>query len=543
MPASDHTERVPVVIVGAGPAGLSAAIRLRQLAAGRDRDLSVCVLEKAAELGGHILSGAVLEPRALNELIPDWQAKGAPLNTPATRDRFLYLTERRALALPAPPQMRNHGDYIVSMGNVVKWLGTQAEDLGAEIYPGFAAAEVLYQQDGSVKGVATGDMGVGRDGQPKDTYQPGMELHARYTLFAEGCRGSLTKALQARFGLREGKDPQTYGIGVKELWEVDPARHEPGLVVHTVGWPLDRKTYGGSFLYHLEGNQVAVGFVVGLDYQNPYLSPYEEFQRFKTHPAIRGTFEGGRRICYGARALNEGGFQSIPKLVFPGGALIGCAAGFLNVPKIKGNHTAMKSGMVAAETAFEALVSGAGPVLDAYPRALEQSWIYEELHRARNIRPSFRFGLFGGIAYSGLDTYVLRGKAPWTLHHHPDHEQLKPSKDFAPIDYPRPDGRLTFDRLSSVYISNTNHEEDQPSHLRLIDDSVAVSVNLAEYAGPEQRYCPAGVYEFVEEAGKPRLQINFQNCVHCKTCDIKDPGQNINWVVPQGGDGPNYAGM
>ena len=532
-----------VVIVGAGPAGLSAAIRLRQLAAERDHELSVCVLEKAAELGGHILSGAVLEPRALNELIPDWQARGAPLATPATRDRFLYLTERRAFALPAPPQMRNHGNYIVSMGKVVQWLGAQAEELGVEIYPGFAAAEVLYHEDGSVKGVATGDMGVGRDGQPKDTYQPGMELHARYTLFAEGCRGSLTKTLQARFGLREGKDPQTYGIGLKELWEIDPARYEPGLVVHTVGWPLDRRTYGGSFLYHLEGNQVAAGFVVGLDYQNPYLSPYEEFQRFKTHPAIRQSFEGGRRICYGARALNEGGLQSIPKLVFPGGALIGCTAGFLNVPKIKGNHTAMKSGMLAAEAAFGALAGNGGPVLDAYPSALERSWIREELHRARNIRPSFRFGLFGGIAYAGLDTYLLRGRAPWTFHHHSDHEQLKPAGQFEPIDYPKPDGTLTFDRLSSVYISNTNHEEDQPCHLQILEDGIPVNVNLAEFAGPEQRYCPAGVYEFVEDGGRPRLQINFQNCVHCKTCDIKDPRQNINWVVPQGGDGPNYVGM
>jgi electron-transferring-flavoprotein dehydrogenase len=386
-------------------------------------------------------------------------------------------------------------------------------------------------------------MGVGRDGQPKDTYQPGMELHARYTLFAEGCRGSLTKTVQARFGLREGKDPQTYGIGLKELWEIDPARHEPGLVVHTVGWPLDRRTYGGSFLYHLEGNQVAAGFVVGLDYQNPYLSPYEEFQRFKTHPAIRQTFEGGRRICYGARALNEGGLQSIPKLVFSGGALIGCTAGFLNVPKIKGNHTAMKSGMLAAEAAFGALAGEGGPVLDAYPSALERSWIYEELHRARNIRPSFRFGLFGGIAYSGLDTYLLRGRAPWTFHHHSDHEQLKPAGQFEPIDYPKPDGTLTFDRLSSVYISNTNHEEDQPCHLQILEDGIPVNVNLAEFAGPEQRYCPAGVYEFVEDGGRPRLQINFQNCVHCKTCDIKDPRQNINWVVPQGGDGPNYVGM
>ncbi|MGH6945241.1 MAG: electron transfer flavoprotein-ubiquinone oxidoreductase [Geminicoccaceae bacterium] len=534
-----------VVVVGAGPAGLAAAIRLRQLSLERDRELSVCVLEKAAALGGHTLSGAVLEPRALDELIPDWQAKGAPLNTAVSNDRFLFLTETRALALPTPPQMRNHGNYIVSMGNVVKWLGERAEELGAEIYPGFAAAEMLYHEDGSVKGVATGAMGRDRHGRPKATFEPGIELHAKYTLFAEGCRGSLTKEIEARFGLRREVDPQTYAIGIKELWEVAPERHEPGLVVHTVGWPLDRRTYGGSFLYHLEGNQVAAGFVVALDYRNPYLSPYHEFQRFKTHPAIRTTFAGGRRVCYGARALNEGGLQSIPKLVFPGGALIGCAAGFLNVPKIKGNHTAMKSGMLAAEAAFDALAGDGGPVLEAYPRALEASWVYDELRRARNIRPSFRFGLLGGLAYSGLDTYLLRGRAPWTLHHHPDHTRLKPARDCKPIDYPKPDGELTFDRLSSVYISNTNHEEDQPCHLILRDPSVAISLNLAEYDAPEQRYCPAGVYEIVRDgpAGEPRLQINFQNCVHCKTCDIKDPSQNIDWVVPQGGDGPNYVGM
>ena len=533
-----------VVIVGAGPAGLAAAIRLRQLAAEHDRDVSVCVLDKASELGAHTLSGAVLEPRALNELLPDWRQKGAPLNTPVSRDRFIYLTGTRAFPLPTPPQMHNSGNYIVSLGNVVKWLGEQAEALGAEIYPGFAAAEVLHHDDGRVKGVATGAMGLDREGQPKANFEPGMELHATYTLFAEGCRGSLTRDLEAKFGLRASADPQTYGIGVKELWEVDAARHQSGLVVHTLGWPLDRHTYGGSFIYHLEGNQVAIGFVVGLDYQNPYLAPFEELQRFKTHPAIRGTFEGGRRICYGARALNEGGLQSIPKLVFPGGALIGCAAGFLNVPKIKGTHTAMKSGMLAAEAAFEALAQPEPPpVLDAYPEAFRNSWAHDELFRARNIRPSFRFGLFGGLAYSGLDAYVLRGHAPWTMHHHPDHTRLRPAREYQPIEYPKPDGKLSFDRLSSVYISNTNHDDDQPCHLRLVDPEVPIRLNLAEYDAPEQRYCPAGVYEIVQESGGPRLQINFQNCVHCKTCDIKDPAQNIRWVVPQGGDGPNYIGM
>ncbi len=533
-----------VVIVGAGPAGLAAAIRLRQLSVERDREISVCVLEKASELGAHTLSGAVLEPRALSELIPDWRAKGAPLDTPVTADRFQFLTRARAFTLPTPPTMHNRGNFIVSMGKVVTWLGEQAEQAGAEIFAGFAAAEVLYHEDGSVKGVATGAMGLDRDGQPKANFEPGIELHARYTLFAEGCRGSLTKQLETRFGLREGCDPQTYAIGLKELWEVDPGQHRPGLVVHTIGWPLDRRTYGGSFLYHMADNQVAVGFVVGLDYQNPYLAPFEEFQRFKTHPSIRGTFEGGRRICYGARALNEGGLQSIPQLVFPGGALIGCSAGFLNVPKIKGNHTAMKSGMLAAEAAFEALGTGGGS-LEAYPAALRASWVQDELHQARNVRPGFRYGLLPGLAYAALDAYLLRGKAPWTFHHHPDHSQLKPARNFAPIDYPKPDGKLTFDRLSSVYISNTNHGENQPCHLQLKDPRVPIELNLAEYDAPEQRYCPAGVYEIVRdgEGGAPRLQINAQNCVHCKTCDIKDPAQNIDWVVPQGGDGPNYVGM
>ena len=535
-----------VVIVGAGPAGLSAAIRLRQLGAEHEREVSVCVIDKASVLGAHTLSGAVLEPRALNELIPDWQEKDAPLQTAAKDDHFLFLTEGRAIKLPTPPQMRNHGNWIVSLGEFVKWLGEQAEVLGAEIYPGFAAAEVLHHDDGTVKGVATGDMGLNKDGSPGDNFQPGIELHARYTLFAEGCRGSLTKRLEARFGLREGRDPQTYAIGVKELWEVEPAKHESGRVVHTIGWPLDAGTYGGSFLYHLDPNLVAVGFVVGLDYKNPYLSPFEEFQRFKLHPAIRPTFEGARRIGYGARALNEGGWQSIPKLVFPGGALIGCAAGFLNVPKIKGNHTAMKSGMLAAEAAFEALGRDAPPrELTCYVEAFERSWVADELKTVRNIRPAFHAlgGLWGGIAYSSLDTYVLRGKAPWTFHHRPDYEQLRPVSAAAPIAYPKPDGVVTFDRLSSVYLSNTNHEESQPCHLRLRDPTMPEDINLPMYGGPEAHYCPAAVYEYVQVDGKRRLQINFQNCVHCKTCDIKDPRQNIDWVVPQGGDGPNYTGM
>ncbi|MGI9434417.1 MAG: electron transfer flavoprotein-ubiquinone oxidoreductase [Geminicoccaceae bacterium] len=534
-----------VVIVGAGPAGLAAAIRLRQLGTEQDREISVCVLEKAGELGAHTLSGAVLEPRALNELIPDWKDKGAPLNTPVADDRFLFLTERRSIKLPTPPQMHNDGNYIVSMGRVVKWLGEQAEELGAEVYPGFAAAEVLYHEDGSVKGVATGDMGLDRDGKPKDNHEPGIELHGRYTLFAEGCRGSLTKQLEAKFDLRN-QDPQTYGIGIKELWEVDPARHQQGLVLHSIGWPMDRRTYGGSFLYHLEDNRVAVGFIVALDYENPYLSPFEEFQRYKTHPAIRDTFEGGRRICYGARAVNEGGFQSLPKLAFPGGALIGCSAGFLNVPKIKGNHTAMKSGMLAAEAVADALALETPPsTLDAYPTAFQQSWAHEELYRARNIRPSFHRGLWAGLAYSALDTYLLHGKAPWTFRNHADHKALKPKADYQPIDYPKPDGKLTFDRLSSVYISNTNHDDNQPCHLTLKDADVPVKLNLETYDAPEQRYCPAGVYEIVrdDDGSNPRLQINYQNCVHCKTCDIKDPSQNIDWVVPQGGDGPAYTGM
>jgi electron-transferring-flavoprotein dehydrogenase len=533
-----------VVIVGGGPSGLSAAIRLKQLAAQKEREVSVCVVEKGAEIGAHILSGAVIETRALDELIPDWRDKGAPLNTPATEDHFLFLTEKKAFRLPTPPQMHNDGNYVVSLGNVCRWLGQQAEELGVEIYPGFAAAEVLYDETGRVIGVATGDMGVGRDGKPTENYQPGIELRATYTVFAEGCRGSLTKTLIERFNLREGVDPQTFGIGIKELWEVEPGKHKPGLVLHTVGWPLDRKTYGGSFLYHMEDNQVAVGFVVGLDYENPHLSPFDEMQRFKTHPAIRPTFEGGRRIAYGARALAEGGYQSLPRLVFPCGALIGDTAGFLNVPKIKGTHTAMKSGIVCAEAVFEALTSEQAPaVIESYAEALRNTWLWDELYRVRNIRPSFHAGLWLGVAYSAIDTYVLRGRAPWTFKNHADHETLKRADSCPKIEYAKPDGVITFDKLSSVFISNTNHEENQPIHLTLKDPAVPVAINLARYDGPEARYCPAGVYEFVADDGARRLQINASNCVHCKTCDIKDPTQNINWVVPEGGGGPNYPNM
>ncbi|AXT49019.1 MULTISPECIES: electron transfer flavoprotein-ubiquinone oxidoreductase [Chromobacterium] len=535
-----------VVIVGGGPSGLTAAIRLKQLAAEQGREVSVCLLEKGSEIGAHILSGAVIEPRVLNELIPDWKEKGAPLNTEAKSDRFLLLTETESIQLPTPPQMHNHGNYIVSLGNFCRWLGQQAEELGVEIYPGFAAAEVLYHEDGSVKGVATGDMGIGKDGEKTDAWQPGMELWAKQTIFAEGCRGSLTKALFERFRLHDGADPQTYGIGIKELWEVKPELHQPGSITHTVGWPVDTATYGGSFMYHLENNQVVVGFVIGLDYQNPYLSPFEEFQRFKTHPAIRKVFEGGRRLSYGARALTEGGLQSLPRLTFPGGLLVGDTAGFLNVPKIKGTHTAMQSAMLAAEAVFE-LLGQEQPAREAsaYSEKFKQSWLHEELHRVRNIRPSFRWGLWPAMIYSALDTFLFRGKAPWTLRHHQaDHQSLKPADECAPIAYPKPDGVLTFDRLSSVFISNTNHGEDQPPHLKLKDASVPVAFNLAKYDAPEQRYCPAGVYEIVgREEGEPRLQINAQNCVHCKTCDIKDPSQNIVWTTPEGGGGPNYPNM
>jgi len=537
-----------VVVVGAGPAGLATAIRLKQLCAANGRDFSVCVVEKGSEVGAHILSGAVIDPIGLGELFADWKAKGAPLNQPVTEDRFIFLGEKSAWQVPGwmlPACFKNHGNYIASLGNVCRWLGTQAESAGVEIYAGFAAAEVLFTGDGRVRGVATGDMGIGKHGEKTARYQPGIELHAKYTIFAEGCRGNLGKILESRYRLREGRAPQVYGIGVKELWEVAPGKHVPGLVVHTAGWPLDAGTYGGSFLYHLENNQVAVGFVVGLGYQNPWLNPFEEMQRYKTHPAIRGFFDGGRRISYGARAIAAGGLQSLPKLTFPGGALIGDDAGFLNASRIKGAHAAIKSGMLAAEATFEALGAGReGDELSAYPEAFKASWLHAELHRARNFKPMMSKGLYAGTLMVGVDQVVFRGKAPWTLTHaHADHETLKPKTAFSPIPYPKPDGVLTFDRLSSVFVSNTNHEEDQPPHLRLKDPAIPVALNLPVYGGPETRYCPAGVYEFVTEASGPRLQINAQNCVHCKTCDIKDPKQNIDWVVPEGGGGPNYPNM
>jgi electron-transferring-flavoprotein dehydrogenase len=538
-----------VVIVGAGPSGLSTAIRLRQIAEETGNDLSVCVIEKGSEVGAHILSGAVLEPRALNELFPDWKERGAPLNTPVAEDRFMFLTRSSGFRMPTPPQMHNQGNYIISLGNLCRWLAEQAEAMGVEIYPGFAAAEILYAEDGSVRGIATGDMGIGKDGQPTGNHTPGIELHAKQTVFSEGCRGSLTKTLFEKFNLRDGVDPQTFGIGIKELWEVDPSVHQQGLVLHTVGWPVDSVTYGGSFLYHLENNQIAVGYVVGLDYQNPHLSPFDEFQRFKTHPKIRPFFEGGRRIAYGARAINEGGFQSIPKLTFPGGLIVGCAAGFLNVPKIKGTHTAMKSGMTAAEAIASALTGGQeggnGLEITDYGDRIRKSWIWDELYQVRNIRPGFRAGTLFGLAHAAVDTYLFKGRAPWTLHHHPDNESLRPAAHCEKIPYPKPDGKISFDKLSSVFISNTNHEENQPAHLTLKDPDVPVAHNLEYYDAPEQRFCPAGVYEIVydDDGENPALQINAQNCVHCKTCDIKDPTQNINWVVPEGGGGPNYPNM
>ena len=545
-----ETMEYDVVIVGAGPSGLAAAIKLRQLAEQQDREISVCVLEKGSEVGAHILSGAVLETRALDELLPDWKEQGAPLNTPVTRDSFLYLSQQRSFRFPfTPPQMRNHGNFIISLGNLCRWLGEQAETMGVEIYPGFAAAKVLYGNNGEVRGVATGDMGIGKDGTPTENHQPGIELRAKQTLFAEGCRGSLTKTLFDRFQLRQGVDPQTFGIGIKELWEVRAEVHEPGAVMHTIGWPLDSQTYGGSFLYHLEENQVAIGFVVGLDYRNPHLDPFLEFQRFKTHPRIRPVLEGGQRVAYGARALNEGGFQSIPKLTFPGGALIGCTAGFMNVPKIKGSHTAMKSGMLAAEAVFELIKqessNDSSLEVFGYEQALKSSWVWPELYRVRNIRPAFRWGLWPALVYSAIDSYLLRGRAPWTFHHEPDHKSLNKSHDCMPINYPNPDGEISFDRLSSVYLSNTNHEENQPAHLKLRDTNVPIALNLPNYEAPEQRFCPAGVYEILREddGSNPRLQINAQNCVHCKTCDIKDPTQNINWETPEGGGGPNYPNM
>jgi electron-transferring-flavoprotein dehydrogenase len=539
-----------VVVVGAGPAGLAAAIRLKQLAAQQQHEISVCVLEKGSEVGAHILSGAVMDPRSLNELIPDWQQRNAPVNAPVSEDRFLFLTEGASYQVPdfmLPACFRNHGNYVVSLGNVCRWLAQQAEGLGVEIFPGFAAAEVLYREDGAVHGVATGDVGIGRDGKPTASHQPGMELHGRYTFFAEGCRGHLGRQLQVRYNLRAGVDPQVYGIGLKELWEIKPEQHQQGLVVHSAGWPLGNGTYGGSFLYHLEHNQVAIGFVVGLGYSNPYLSPYEEFQRYKTHPSIRTFLEGGKRISYGARAIAAGGLQSLPKLVFPGGCLIGDDAGFLNASRIKGSHAAMKSGMLAAEAACAALRAGRShDELGNYPEAFRGGWLHDELHRARNFKPWMSKGLVLGTLMVGVDQVALGGRAPWTLHHnHADHEMLKAKSEAKRIEYPKPDGVISFDRLSSVFISNTNHAEDQPCHLMLKDAAVPIKVNLELYDAPEQRYCPAGVYEIVRDAdgANPRLQINAQNCVHCKTCDIKDPTQNIVWIAPEGGGGPNYPNM
>ncbi len=539
-----------VVIVGAGPAGLAAAIRLKQIAAENEREINVCLIEKAAEIGGHILSGAVIDPRALAELFPDWKASGAPLHAPVSEDRFLMLDESGSFRIPnwaLPTCFHNTGNYVISLANLCRWLGGQAEALGVEIYPGFSGAEVLYHDNGSVKGVATGDMGVLKDGSHGPAWQAGMELHAKYTLFAEGCRGQLGKLIEEKFNLRTGRDPQVYGIGIKELWEIAPKNHQTGLVIHTGGWPLDPDTYGGGFMYHHEDNLVSVGMVTGLGYSNPYLSPYEEFQKLKTHPALRGFLEGGKRIAYGARALTAGGLQSLPELAFPGGVLIGDDAGFLNAARIKGSHCAIKSGALAAEACFDALAAGrSSDVLTSYPDAFRQSWLFDELYKARNFKPWMAKGLRLGSLMFGIDQIVFRGKAPWTLHHtSADHEKLKPSAECVPITYPKPDGVITFDRLSSVYLSNTTHEEDQPCHLTLKDASVPIRINLARYDAPEQRYCPAGVYEILrDETGEnPRLQINAQNCVHCKSCDIKDPTQNIVWVTPQGGEGPNYPNM
>jgi len=546
-----------VVVVGGGPAGLSAAIRLKQLALEKGNDVSVVVLEKGSEPGAHILSGAIMDPIALTELFPKWKEMGAPLNQPVTEDIFLMTTETGATRVPnftLPPCFHNDGNYIISLGNFTRWLGEQAEALGVEIFPGFTAAEVLYNENGAVQGVATGNMGIGKDGEPTDNFQLGMELHAKYTVFAEGARGHLGKQVISRFKLDEGKDPQSYGIGIKELWEIDPARHKAGLALHSAGWPLDEKTYGGSFLYHMEDNKVVVGFVVGLDYTNPWLSPFEEFQRFKTHPNIRWYFEGdeakgiapAKRISYGARAITAGGILSLPKTVFPGGALIGCEAGYLNASRIKGSHAAIKTGMLAAEAAYEALQAGRQhDELSAYPEAFKNSWLYTELNKARNFKQWFKKGRTVGTLMTGVEQFLLRGHVPWTIRRTAaDHTYLKPAAECKPIQYPKPDGKLTFDRLSSVFISNTNHEENQPAHLTLKDASVPVGINLAKFAGPEARYCPAGVYEYVKnEDQSDRLQINAQNCVHCKTCDIKDPTQNIVWVTPEGGGGPNYSGM
>ena len=538
-----------VVIVGGGPSGLSAAIRLKQLAAENGQDISVCVLEKGSELGAHILSGAVMDPRALSELLPDWKAKGAPVSVAVTEDRFLFLSKSGAIKTPGfmlPKAMHNKGNYIISLANLVRWLGEQAEALGVDVFPGFAAAEVLYDDKLAVKGVATGNMGIGKDGKPTDNFQPGMELHARYTLFAEGARGQLGKELIEKYELDAGCDPQGYAIGIKEIWEVRPEVHQSGLVMHTAGWPLDADTYGGSFMYHMDNNEVAIGFTVGLAYKNPYLSPYEEFQRYKTHPAISHFLEGGERIAYGARAIAAGGIQALPEVAFPGGALLGCDAGFMNGGRIKGIHSAIKSGMLAAEAAFSAIGEDRKQdVLQAYPDAFRRSWLYDELFRMRNFKPLMGNNLYWGTLMFGIDQVIFRGKAPWTLHRKKaDHEYLLPADQCEPVEYPKPDGKLTFDIPSSLYLSGTMHEENQPAHLTLKNPDIPVTVNFTKYAGPEARYCPAAVYEFVTDSdGKTRLQINAANCLHCKTCDIKDPTQNIIWIAPEGGGGPNYPNM
>ncbi len=532
-----------VVIVGGGPAGLSAAIRLAQLAQEAQSELAICVLEKGAEIGAHILAGAVIEPRALDELIPDWRDKNAPLDTPVNDDKFVYLTRSKAIALPTPPQMNNHGNFVASLGQLTRWLAEQAEAMGVDIFPGFGASELLY--DGKrVTGVATCPTGINKDGSHSDAYEPGMELHAKVTLLAEGCRGSLSRELIEKFALNKNSQPQTYALGIKEIWEIPDDQHQPGDVFHSIGWPLQSDTYGGGFIYHMADNLLAIGFAVGLDYSNPYLSPFEEFQRYKTHPEIRKLLKGGKRISYGARALSEGGYQSIPKLDVAGALLIGDSAGFLNVPKIKGTHTAMKSGMLAAERAFEAVRNDTGEKLEAFNDDVEQSWIAEELKPVRNIRPGFQKGLWLGLMNAGLISYVTRGREPWTMKHHADHLCLKNADNAQVIQYPPADGILSFDRLSSVHLSNTNHEENQPAHLTLKDEQVPVKINLALYDAPEQRYCPAQVYEIVESAsGDKMLQINAQNCLHCKTCDIKDPTQNIVWTPPEGGGGPLYPNM
>lgn len=539
-----ETMEYDIVIVGAGPSGLSAAIKLKQLAAQHNKTIQVCILEKGSQVGAHILSGAVLEPRSLKALLPEtWQ--DAPLDTPVAVDKFFYFTQKSAYRLPTPKPMQNEGNFIISLGELCQFLAAQAENLGCEIYPGFAATDILYNDAGEVIGVAIGDLGIDKEGLQTGNYQPGMHILAKQTLFAEGCRGQLSQSLMHRFHLRNNVQPQTYGLGIKEIWQIPSEQHHRGEVIHTVGWPLDKATYGGSFIYHLSNNRVAVGFVVGLDYQNPWLNPFAELQRFKTHPVVSKLLTGGERIAYGARALNEGGWPSLPKLTFPGGVLIGDAAGFLNVPKIKGIHTAMQSGMLAAEACFESISSTQQTPfeLTAYADKVKQSWVAKELYSVRNIRPAFRYGLLAGLANAAFETYISHGKSPWTLTNHDDHLALQPAKNCKKIDYPKPDGKLTFDRLSSVYLSNTFHAENQPCHLKLRDKSLAIDVNYQEYASPETRYCPAAVYEIVEEETGPRLQINAQNCIHCKTCDIKDPRQNIVWMAPEGGGGPNYTGM